>query len=103
MSQSDRDFIEDLDRRVEEDDFQGWEQVPGHVSENLTVTYAIRLSPKEHKEFAAAAEARGISLADLMRSATRAAINGELDADTMAALSRARAKAKEVADTLSRF
>jgi predicted HicB family RNase H-like nuclease len=103
MREPDKDYIADLERQVETDDFEGWERVPGRVSKNLTVTYAIRLSPEEHKLFAEAAEARGISLADLMRSATRAAIKGELDADAMAALSKARDKAKELAETLNRF
>jgi len=103
MRESDKDYIADLERQVENDDFEGWERVPGRVSKNLTVTYAIRLSPEEHKLFLEAAEARGMSLADLMRSATRAAIKGELDVDTMAALSKARDKAKELAETLNRF
>ena len=103
MSESDKDYIADLERQVENDDFEGWERVPGRVSKNLTVTYAIRLSPEEHKLFAEAAESRGMSLADLMRSATRAAIKGELDADARAALSKARDTAKELAEALNRF
>ena len=103
MKESDKEYIADLERQIANDDFEGWEQVPGRVSKNLTVTYAIRLSPAEHKLFAEAAEARGMSLADLMRSATRAAIKGELDVDAMAALSKARDKAKELAETLNRF
>jgi hypothetical protein len=103
MGESDSEFIADLDRQVDSNDLSAWERVPGRVSKNLSVTYAIRLSPEEHKEFAAAAEARGMSLADFMRSATRAAIKGDLDADAMAVLSKARDTAKQLAETLNRF
>jgi hypothetical protein len=103
MSESDKDYIADLERQVENDDFESWQRVSGRVSKNLTVTYAIRLSPEEHKRFSEAAEARGMSLADLMRSATRAAIKGELDADARATLSKAKDTAKQLSETLNRF
>jgi hypothetical protein len=100
----DAEYIAEIEREIASGtELEGWERIPGRVSKNLTITYAIRMSPAEHKEFEQAAVARGITLAELMRSATRAAIRGEIDADAAATLSKARATAQELAETLNRL
>lgn len=104
MRESDDEIIKDLEQAIEEGrELEGARGVPGRASRNLTVTFAIRLSSAEHKEFSQAAEARGMSLADLMRSATRAAIKGEIDADTAQRINDARKAAQELTEALSRL
>ena len=74
MNDSDKELIEDFEKRVEEGrELEEFKRVHGKVSKNLSVTYAIRLSPDEYEEFSRAARASGMTLADLMRSSTRAA------------------------------
>ncbi|HEX5368987.1 MAG TPA: hypothetical protein VFY10_06180 [Dehalococcoidia bacterium] len=101
MREPDEDIIRDMEKSIEEGrELAGAHRVSGRVSQNLSVTFALRLSRDEHDEFARAAESRGMTLADLMRSATRAAVEGQLDAEKAAALNKARAAARELAATL---
>jgi hypothetical protein len=52
VNDSDWELIEDFEKRVEEGrELEDFKRVPGKVSKNLSVTYAIRLSPDEYEEF----------------------------------------------------
>ena len=104
MPDSDREIIEDMERQFGAGkELEGYQKVKGRVSGNLSVTYAVRLTPEEYRQFNEAARAKGMTLADLMRSATRAALAGELDAERASALGKARETARELAETLSRL
>jgi hypothetical protein len=104
MTESDEEIIDDFAERIAEGrELEGYKRVPGKVSQNLSVSYAIRLSPSEYEEFSQGAKARGMTLADLMRSATRAALAGEIDAEKAAAVAEVRAKAREIAEAASRL
>jgi hypothetical protein len=103
-SEHDEEIIADLERDMAEGrELNGYTRVKGRVSRRLTVSYAIRMSPVEYDVFNEAARARGMTLADFMRSATRAAIAGEIDAVKAAVLNSAREKAEELAEALRRL
>src|SRR5688572_20610509 len=104
MDESDEAIIKDFEKRVEEGrELEGFKRVPGKVSKNLSVSFAIRLSPEEYEEFSQGAKRRGVTLADLMRSATRAALAGEIDAAKAAAVAEAGTKAREIVEAASRL
>ncbi len=96
--------MRDFDERAEQGrELDGFKRAKGKVSKNLTVGYAIRLSPDEFREFTKAANERGMSLAELMRSATRGALAGEVDADKAAAAAEVRTKAQELVEAAARL
>lgn len=104
MNESDEQIIEDFDERIEQGrEMDGFKRVPGRVSKNLSVSFAVRLSPDEYEEFSRGAKAKGMTLADLMRSSTRAALAGEIDAEKAAAVAEVRAKAREIVEAASRL
>jgi uncharacterized protein (DUF1778 family) len=98
---SDKVIIEDIERQIaEERELEGYVPAKAKVSRRLSVSFAIRMSPDEYKAFNQAAKARGMTLADFMRSATRGAITGEIDAGKAAALNSGREKAEELSEVL---
>jgi hypothetical protein len=101
MPESDKDLIESLERQIAEGkELEGYSPVKARVSKNLSVTYAIRLSPGEYSEFSAAAKARNMTLADFMRAAARGVVTGEIDVTKAAAIGTAREKVRELAEAL---
>ena len=83
-SESDRELMADLEREIETDDFSRWEPVDIRVAKDLTISFIVRMSTEDYKDFSKAAEARGMRLDDLMYLATHAAIKGEIDVETAA-------------------
>jgi hypothetical protein len=101
MQKSDREMIEEMDAIMDAGtEAEHFAPVPAKASKNLSVTYALRLSPDEYMMFTEAARARNMTLADLMRSATRGALAGEIDVQKAAALDAVRMKARELAEAL---
>jgi hypothetical protein len=103
-SETDEYIIKDWENRIAEGrELEGLQ--PGRLrpSRNLSVSFAIRLSPQELEEFSKGAKAKGMSLAELMRSATRAALAGELDADKAAAATAVKEKARELVEAANRL
>ena len=104
MNESDDEIMRDFDKRIEEGrELEGFKRVKGKVSRNLSIGYAIRLSPEEYEAFSNGAKARGMTLADFMRSSTRGARAGEIDADKAAAAAEVRAKARELVEAAARL
>lgn len=104
MKESDEEIIQGFDKRVEEGrELEGYKRVKAKVSKNLSIGYAIRLSPAEYEEFNQGAKARGMTLAEFMRSATRGALAGEIDADKAAAAAEVREKARELVEAAARL
>jgi hypothetical protein len=84
-------------------ELDGFAPARGKVSKNLSVSYAIRLTPAEYEEFSAGARSPGMTLADFIRSSTRAALAGELDATKAAAAAEVPTKARELLDPAGRL
>ena len=104
MNESDEEMIEELEKILEEGTFEKhYKPVKVHSNGQRSVVYAIRFSPDEAEEFAKAATQRGITLADFLRNAARAAVDGQLDVDRSAALGEARKHARELNEALSRL
>jgi uncharacterized protein (DUF1778 family) len=104
MRESDEEIMRDMERQIAEGkELEGYFPIKARVSKNLTVTYAIRLSPDEYAEFNKAAEAAGMTLADFMRNATRAAVRGDVDISKAAALGAIREKAQQLTEALSKL
>lgn len=104
MSESDDEIIEDFEKRIKEGrELEGFKRVKGRVSKNLSIGYAIRLSPQEYEEFSRGAKAREMTLAEFMRSATRGALAGEIDAEKAAAAAEVRTKARELVEAAARL
>lgn len=102
MPESDEAIIKDLEKAIEEGrELENAHPIPVRKSRKLTVTFAVRLSSEEQRDFSRAAEARGMSLADFMRNATRAAASGELDISAAQNIDKARKAARELSDALS--
>jgi hypothetical protein len=77
--------------------------VVARVHKTGSVVYSLRIEPKELDEFYAAARERGISLSEFMRSATRAAIQGNLDLEKASALGEVKEKARELNQAIERL
>jgi uncharacterized protein (DUF1778 family) len=104
MRESDEEIIKDMEHQIEEGkELEGYFPIKARVSKNLTVTYAIRLSPDEYSEFNKAAEAHGMTLADFMRNATRAAVKGDVNVSKAAALGEILEKAQQLTEALNRL
>jgi hypothetical protein len=104
MNESDEEIMRDWDARVAEGrELEGLKPEKMRPSRNLSVSFAIRLSPQELEEFSKGARAKGMSLAELMRSATRAALAGDLDADKAAAATAVKEKARELVEAANRL
>jgi hypothetical protein len=81
MRDTDEDIIRDHDKGIEEGtELEGYRPIRGRVSKNLSVSYALRLSPDEYKQFDDAARSKGMNLAEFFRASARAAMAGDLDA-----------------------
>jgi hypothetical protein len=104
MQKPDKEMIEEMDAIIEAGtEAEHFVPIQAKPSKNLSVTYAIRLSPEEYETFTDAARARAMTLATFMRSAVHGAIAGEIDVQKAAALSNAREKARELAEALSQL
>jgi len=104
MQKSEKEMIEEMDEIIEAGtEANHFAPVPAHVSNKLSIIYAIRFSPEEYEKFGDAARKRGMTLADFMRSAARGAIAGDIDMIKAAALSSAREKARELVDELNQL
>jgi hypothetical protein len=99
----DAERIGEIEQEIAEGrELEGARPVKGRVSKNLSINFAIRLSPAEFEEFSEGAKARGMTLAELMRSSTRAALAGTFDAERASAVGEAKQKIREAAEALSK-
>jgi hypothetical protein len=104
MMPTDEEIIAEHEKAIAEGtELEGYVRVNVRPSKNRVMSFAIRLSHEEMQEFSAAAKAKGMTLADFMRSASRAAAASELDVDRAAALGAAKEHARELADALQRL
>jgi hypothetical protein len=104
MGQTDEDMIRELEEILENDTFeQHYKRVNVRRSATRSISFAIRLTQDEVKDFTVAATDRGMTLADFLRSAARAAADGQLDVERSAALGEAKKHAKELNEALSRL
>lgn len=98
---TDKAIIDDMEQQIAAGrELEGYVPARGRVSRRLSVSFAIRMSPEEYAAFNQAAKARGMTLADFMRSSARAAMSGEIDPGRAAVLSSARHKAEQLAEDL---
>jgi uncharacterized protein (DUF1778 family) len=77
--------------------------VKGRVSKNLRFVYSIRLSPDELDEFSRAAQTRGMSVSDFMRTAAKVALQNDLDLNKAKAVSEIKEKARELNEAIERL
>jgi uncharacterized protein (DUF1778 family) len=101
---TDEAIDEQLRKDIEEGrELEGWEPVEVLVSRAPRAVYGLRLSPQEYKDISEAARAKGMTMSDFLRSAARAAIDGELDAEKAAALTAVKQKTRELSEALERL
>ena len=101
---TDEEIDEEMRKAIEEGrELEGWEPVEVRVAKSPRAVYGLRLSPQEYEEIAAAAQARGMTMSDFLRSAARAAIEGQLDVEKAAALATIREKTRELTEAVSRL
>ena len=101
---TDEEIDAEMHKAIEEGrELEGWEPVEVRVAKAPRAVYGLRLSPQEYEEIAAAAQARGMTMSDFLRSAARAAIEGQLDVEKAAALATIREKTRELTEAVSRL
>lgn len=94
--------ITELDRELEAM-LEKATPVKGRVSKNLRFVYSVRLTPGELDQFSRAAQARSISVSELMRAATQAAIQGNVDLEKAQAVGELKEKARELNEAIERL
>jgi hypothetical protein len=99
--ETDDEVIADMEKQVADGTLlEGWQPIKAKPSRKRSMMFAVRLSDSELKEFTNAAKVRGVTVADLMRSATHAAIIGDLDASRAKSLGAALEHADELVKLL---
>jgi uncharacterized protein (DUF1778 family) len=101
---SDGEIDEELRKNIEAGkELDGWQPVEVRVAKSPRAVYGLRLSPQEYQDIAEAAQARGMTMSDFLRSAARAAVEGTLDVEKAEALSTVKEKARELNEAVSRL
>src|SRR5687767_2582265 len=102
MKQPTKDEIVQLDRELESL-LESAIPVKARVAKNPSHVFSIRLSSKDLREFSRAASERNMTLSDFMRSATRAAIQGDVDLDKAKAVGEIKEKVRELTEAIDRL
>jgi uncharacterized protein (DUF1778 family) len=101
---TDKQIDEEMGRAIAEGrELEGWEPIAARIAKAPRAVYGLRLSAEEYKEISAAAEARGMTMSDFLRSAARAAIDGDVDVEKAAALTIVKQKARELGEAVERL
>jgi hypothetical protein len=89
----------DIDAEMAE---EGWTRVE-NVAREPRASFSIRFSREEFQAFNSAAKQRRQTLADFLRSAAWAAIDGNTNPEKAAAAATVRAKVRELAEAASKL
>lgn len=101
---TDEEVDERMRKAIEEGrELEGWSAADIKVAKSPRAVYGLRLSLQEYEDIAAAAASKGMTMSDFLRSAARAAIEGDLDVEKAAALATIREKTRELTEAVSRL